>query len=161
MPERAETGAAAELEAEDVIDGVLNSGSPRSIVDLLMEHIPARFQQNEEVQGIIEQMRAAEKQYLPLIRDLQQTELMGDFQYHLPRMIAVLFVVGLVVSVSLPVGVLAFIAAAGVLGIYLLVRRDVMQELHRETETRRDDLIKYWIRLTVLETWLTEQEKIG
>lgn len=160
MPER-ETGVAGGLEAEAVIDSVIRAGAPRSIVDTMMSNVPSRFQQNEEAQGMIDAMRATERQYLPLMADLQASSTGNDVQRNLPKMMAGLFIVGLIACLSLAAGAIAFLVAAILFILYLAVRWRVVQDLRREARLLRDDLIRQWTRLVALERRLIEQEKIG
>jgi Flp pilus assembly protein TadB len=159
MPERENPGIASEVEAAEVINSVVSTGSSRSIVDTLMAAIPPHVQSLEEAQGVIEQLRRSERQYLPLVRDLQQSSLGNDVQRHLPRMMLVLFLVGLAACLSLVFGVIAFVIAAIVFIFYLAVRWRVIREMRAEAARIRDDLVKYGTRLITFEKRLTEQEK--
>jgi hypothetical protein len=159
MPERGETGTTGGFEPEAVIDSALLEGGSRSIVELMMARVPAQVQSHEEAVAVIEQMRAAEQQYLPLASDLRQSSMGNDVQRQMPLMMGSLFLVGLVACLSLVFGVIAFIAAAIVFILYLAVRWRVIRSMRSEARRFRDDLVKNGNRLLSIEKRLMEQEK--
>lgn len=131
----------SEISADKVVDSILMSGVSNSMIDIVMNEIPEEFQNNAQIQSMIQQIQHTEREYIPLYRDWQNSGLFSEFHKTLFRLMGVLYVVGVIACLSLILGTLALLGLIVVLGIYLYARWRVLKDIKQRLDFIRQQLV--------------------